>query len=98
MLSILKLKQEAYLIAIHQFLTEVTGNKMSLTSIHQPLSNLEKNGLIRSGFGEATAIRGGRRKKVYSLTPLGHERLAQNKKIIDMMWQVYGEYVPDQGI
>ena len=98
MLSILKLKKEAYLIAIHHFLVEVTGNRMSLTSIHQPLSHLEKNGLITSGFGEATAIRGGRRKKVYSVTPLGHEKLAQNKKIIDLMWKVYGDYVTDKGV
>ena len=98
MLSILKLKKEAYLISIHQFLAEVIGNMMSLTSIHQPLSNLEKNGLITSRFGEATAIRGGRRKRIYSLTSLGHEKLAQNKQILDQMWKVYGDYVADEGV
>lgn len=89
MLSIVKLGDEAYLIAIQEFLSEVTGKKIGLTSIHLPLSRLEKKGLLKSIFGEATAVRGGRRKKIYSVTKLGYEALDEHKQVSDRLWSSY---------
>lgn len=89
MLSILHLKKDAYLISITDHLTEVTGKKVSLTSVHVPLSRLVERGLIDSEFGEATAIRGGRRKKIYTVTRLGFEALDAHKKVSDMLWKNY---------
>ncbi|MBL7082429.1 MAG: helix-turn-helix transcriptional regulator [Candidatus Aminicenantes bacterium] len=89
MLSILNLQENAYLIAIQGYLSQVTGKKTSLTSAHLPLSRLEKNGYIESKFGEATAVRGGRRKKIYNMTKLGLEALHEYKKISDELWENY---------
>lgn len=97
MLAILKLKADAYLITIHQYLVELTGDKISLTSIHKPLNDLEKSGYIVSDFGEATATRGGRRKRIYSVTSEGHEKLAEVKRINELMWDVYSEYSDQRG-
>jgi len=60
MLSILHLKENAYLVAIVDHLSQTTEKKVSLTSIHLPLNRLEKSGIIESEFGEATPVRGGR--------------------------------------
>lgn len=89
MLSILNLKKEAYLIAIVDHLSLLTGKKVSLTSVHLPLSRLEKNGIIEGEFGEATAVRGGRRKKIYRLTTMGYKLLDEHKRISDMLWKNY---------
>ena len=89
LLSILNLDREAYLIAITDYLTKITGKKVSLTSVHLPLSRLEKFGLLESKLGEATAVRGGRRKKIYSITRLGHEMLEEHKRITDALWEDY---------
>jgi PadR family transcriptional regulator PadR len=89
LLSILNLKEKAYLIAILGHLSRVTGKKISMTSVHLPLSRLEKQGFISSQFGEATAVRGGRRKKIYSLTKPGLEALYEYKKISDELWESY---------
>jgi PadR family transcriptional regulator PadR len=89
MLSILNLQRNAYLIAITNHLSKITGKKVSLTSVHLPLSRLEKQGLIESEFGEATAVRGGRRKKIYKVTKIGFEELNEYKKITDMLWTSY---------
>lgn len=86
LLSILNLQDNAYLIALQDHLSKVTGKKVSLTSVHLPLSRLEKNGLVEANFGEATAIRGGRRKKIYKVTRLGIETLSEYKKISDVLW------------
>jgi len=89
MLSILNLGENAYLIAIQDYLSRVTGKKILLTSAHLPLSRLEKKGYIASHFGEATAVRGGRRKKIYRLTKTGREVLYEHKRISDELWENY---------
>lgn len=89
MLSILNLQRDAYLIAITDHLSKITGKKISLTSVHLPLSRLEKRGLIESEFGEATAVRGGRRKKIYRVTKIGFKELNEYKRITDMLWMNY---------
>ncbi len=89
MLSILNLGENAYLIAIQDYLSRVTGKKILLTSAHLPLSRLEKKGYIASEFGEATAVRGGRRKKIYHLTKTGREVLHEHKRLSDELWENY---------
>ncbi len=91
-LTILNLKKDAYLIAIADHLAETTGKNVSLTSVHAPLSRLEKHGVIRAKFGDATAVRGGRRKKIYSVTKLGFELLAEYKRISDTLWANHIKY------
>ena len=86
MLSILNLEEKAYLIAIQEHLTQVMGRAESWTSVHLPLSRLEKSGLIAARFGDATAVRGGRRKKIYRLTEEGLEALQAYKRISDSLW------------
>ena len=86
MLSIINLEKEAYLVAIVDHLSKITCKKVSLTSVHLPLGRLEKAGLIESCFGESTAIRGGRRKKIYKITKRGYQLLAEHKRISDMLW------------
>ena len=86
LLTILNLKEKAYLIAIADHLAEITGKKVSLTSVHAPLSRLEKHGVIRAKYGEATSVRGGRRKKIYTVTKLGLELLEEHKRITDTLW------------
>lgn len=89
LLSILNLGPKAYLIAIQEHLSRVMGKPVSLTSVHLPLSRLEKSGLIRSKLGKATAVRGGRRKKIYHLTKPGLEALHSYKQVSDNLWNEY---------
>ena len=92
MLAILNLKNDAYLISIVDHLSKITGKKVSLTSVHIPLSRLEKSELITANYGEATAVRGGRRKKIYTITELGLEALEEHKRVSDILWESYLDY------
>jgi PadR family transcriptional regulator PadR len=87
LMAILNLGSRAYLVSITDFLSEVTEEKMTITSVHLPLNRLENQGLIRSAFGESTAVRGGRRKRIYAVTPAGHEALNEYKRIHDALWR-----------
>lgn len=92
MLAILNLQKEAYLISIVDHLSKITGTRMSMTSVHIPLNRLEKNGMISGRLGEATAVRGGRRKKIYTITRAGFATLDEHKRISDSLWKNYAKF------
>ena len=89
MLSIFNLKHKAYLIAIVDHLSKITCKTVSVTSVYFPLDRLEKMGLIEAKFGEATSVRGGRRKKIYRITEQGFVYLDEYKRISDLLWENY---------
>ena len=92
LLAILNLQSEAYLVAITDYLSKITSKQVSLTSVHLPLSRLEKQGLIESALGKATAVRGGRRKKIYTITKWGFEELSEYRRISDKLWLNYSKF------
>ena len=79
MLVIGHLKENAYLV--------------SIGAIHIPLRRLERSGVIDSYSGAATAVRGGRRKKIYRLTQQGLAALKENKKVNDILWANFPEKI-----
>jgi PadR family transcriptional regulator PadR len=86
LLSIWKLQENAYGIAI---LDEVAGStgKMWLTgSIYASLGRLLKWKLVESYEGAPLPERGGRRKIFYKLTPMGHQALLEVKKVNSAIW------------
>jgi PadR family transcriptional regulator PadR len=89
LLTILNLDDTAYLIAIQEHLSRILGKPESLTSVHLPLSRLEKRGLILSRLGGATSVRGGRRKKIYRVSKEGLRALFAHKRISDDLWDGY---------
>ncbi len=86
LLAIGYLREEAYLVAIRKHLSKITGKELSIGAVHIPLRRIEKQGLIAASFGESTAVRGGRRKKIYRLTSSGLAALKENKRINDLLW------------
>ena len=89
LLAIGFLREDAYLVAIRKHLSKVTGKELSIGAVHIPLRRIEKQGLIASSFGESTAIRGGRLKKIYRLTAAGSAALEESKKVNDKLWADY---------
>ena len=89
LLAIGYLQEEAYLVAIRKHLSKITGKELSIGAVHIPLRRIEKQGLIAASFGESTAVRGGRRKKIYRLTSDGLAALEKSKKVSDRLWADY---------
>jgi len=81
LLSIVVLNEQAYGVSIQDEINSKTGRSISRGALHSALSRLEEKGFIRSQFGEATAERGGRRKKFYQLTQHGQKALDETKAI-----------------
>ncbi|MCP4727350.1 MAG: PadR family transcriptional regulator [bacterium] len=89
LLSILNLGEDAYLVSIQDYYSKTINKQIALTTIYLPLSRLENRGMISSDLGEATAVRGGRRKRIYKLTEEGLEALTKHKMISDTLWTNY---------
>jgi DNA-binding PadR family transcriptional regulator len=81
LLSVGALADDAYGVAIKEFVTEKTNRKPSIGALHSALSRLEDKGFLKAKMGEATKVRGGRRKKYYQITIAGREAL----KIINQL-------------
>lgn len=75
LLAVGSLMDEAYAVTILQIIIENTARRLDVTSIHSVLRRLERKGLVTSEMGGATAVRGGRRKKYFSLTRAGRSVL-----------------------
>lgn len=94
LLAIGSLGDEAYLVSIRKFLSKIQGRPLSIGAVHIPLRRLERGGFIRAHLGEPTPDRGGRRKKIYSLTDKAISVLEENKRVHDILWSSYASVKP----
>ena len=86
LLTILILEENAYGVSIQKEIASRIKKEVSRGSLHTALSRLEEKGFIKSEFGAASAVRGGRRKRFYTVTNLGKEALQKAKTIRDQLW------------
>ena len=81
LLAVGSLMEDAYAVSILKVIMEHTRRRLDVTAIHSVLRRLEKKGYISAEMGEATPVRGGRRKKYFTLTQAG-------RKILDDIMEV----------
>ena len=86
MLTVGILFDDAYGLAITDELEKRTGRKVLISSVHKVLVRLEEKGYLKSHMGGATEQRGGRKKRLYTLTQPGKAVLNQTKDLRTSMW------------
>jgi DNA-binding PadR family transcriptional regulator len=88
MLTVAALVSEAYSVGICDDLEKRTGRKIKLGVVHAVLNRLEEKGLLKSKLGEATNVRGGKRKRYYTVTSAGKSSLLKAKELRDQLWDL----------
>ncbi|WP_020596634.1 PadR family transcriptional regulator [Spirosoma panaciterrae] len=86
LLAIALLYDDAYSAAVVEELSQRLERPMSLGAVHRTMQRLEEKGLVQSRFGEATAERGGRRKRLFTVTTAGEQTLQEARKIRNDLW------------
>ncbi|MFC1563333.1 PadR family transcriptional regulator [candidate division KSB1 bacterium] len=86
LLTILKLKENAYGVSIREQIKNDSGKEWSFASIYQPLDKLTRKGFVRKLKGEPTPERGGKRKYYYEITEQGKSALLDIKKASENFW------------
>lgn len=92
LLVILILEDHAYGVSIKEEIHKRLKRTISRGALHTSLSRLEKKGYIQSAFGEATPVRGGRRKKYYQLTQEGKTVLEAVRTTRESLWKAVPNY------
>lgn len=88
LLAILILDESAYGVKIQGEIQNRMKRSISRGALHTALTRLEEKGFIESTLGGATAARGGRSKRYYSVTKAGQQSLNEAKALRDEMWNL----------
>jgi DNA-binding PadR family transcriptional regulator len=85
------LQKDAYGAAIAAEIEEKLKREVNLSAVHVTLYRLEDKGFIKSALGGATQERGGRRKRIYTITSAGMAMLRAMKETRIDLWKMVPE-------
>ncbi len=86
LLTIWRLKNEAYGVAIRKKIKELTGKVYAYGTLYFILDQLSAKELVLKIKGEPTPERGGRGKTFYNLTPNGQQALKLSLEMHNKIW------------
>ena len=95
LVTILKLKDNAYGVTIVKEVAKNTGKKLKLGGLWVSLDILAKRGLLEKHMGDPTPKRGGRSKIYYFLTPDGLKALERVNEFNLSLWKGMSELIKD---
>jgi len=82
------LREDAYGNAIVNEMKDRVGRTVNLSAVHVTLYRLEDKGFVKSGMGGATNERGGRRKRIFTITNAGLAILRAKKEQQVELWKL----------
>lgn len=80
------LGEEAYAFRITEEFKAQAGRSSSIGSVHSTLERLVDKKFLVSEMGQPTSERGGRRKRIYSITAQGQEALQISRDFRIALW------------
>lgn len=86
LLSVGILGAESYGLTIKKEIESRSERSITISTIHSTMIRLEKKGFLESKLGGATESRGGRTKRLFSLTALGKRAIAEAHELRNGMW------------
>jgi len=78
LLALARLGDEAYGVTIQRTIRDSTGRDLTLGTVYKTLWRLEQKKFVSYWITDPTPERGGRRKKMYELNPLGKQALRRS--------------------
>jgi len=85
LLALLRLGPEAYGVPIRRDIEARTSRTISAGALYTALNRLEARGFVSSRLGDPTPMRGGKRKRLYSLRPAGERAVARAYESLRLM-------------
>ncbi|MFD1141188.1 PadR family transcriptional regulator [Larkinella insperata] len=77
---------EAYGAAVVAEIEQQMNRPVNLGAVHSALNRLQEKGLVRSEMGGISAERGGRRKRLYTVSMAGQQALEEIRLLRNQMW------------
>ena len=82
------LQEDAYGAAIADEIEQRLKREVNLSAVHVTLYRLEDKGYIKSSMGGGTKERGGRRKRIFTVTSAGMAMLKAMKEARVDLWKL----------
>ena len=86
------LGKEAYAFKLAEEFESQTGRSVSIGAVHSTLTRLEDKGFLKSEMGESTSERGGRRKRIYTITAYGRKILTAARDFKMGLWNQFPDF------
>jgi PadR family transcriptional regulator PadR len=96
LLSILRLRDEAYGVSVARELQSQAARPLSRGALYTSLERLELKGLIRWRLETGGPERQGLPKRVYSLTPSGLAAVRASHRLLKRMWRGLGDILDER--
>ena|GEM_PF-76926 len=87
LLTVAILDEDAYGVSIIEEIEKRMDRKVSIGAVQTVLRRLENKGMLQSEFGEATKVRGGKRKRYFYITKYGRQVLEEAKDQRMALWK-----------
>ncbi len=83
------LSKEAYSFKVAEEFESQTRRAVSIGAVHSTLTRLEDKGFLKSEMGKSTSERGGRRKRIFTITAYGRRVLEVSRDFRVSLWSQY---------
>ena len=98
LLVVALLDGDAYGVKITHEIIQQTGRSVRLNQVHASLHRLEDKGMIISRMSHPTPERGGRRKRLFTITSFGRQTMEEMKAVRVHLWNLLPSSVKTAGI
>jgi len=85
---------DTYASSVKDEINQTAKRSINLSTAHGALTRLEDKGLVKNRMGEATSVRGGKRKRIFEITPLGLQKLEEAKMLRSKFHGPSGDHFP----
>lgn len=83
------LGEEAYAFKVAEEFEAQIKRPVSIGAVHSTLNRMGEKGFLTSKMSEATAERGGRRKRIYTITGAGQRALEISRELKLSLWSQF---------
>ena len=90
LLAVLQVEGEAYAASVREELSRRTSRDVARGAVHVTLDRLEQKGFLRSAVGASTEARGGRPRRVFTVTATGLRALQETLDALQQMTRGLG--------
>jgi PadR family transcriptional regulator PadR len=73
--------EEAYAVLIKAEIESQSGRKVNISAVHKALYRLEEKGMLESYMSDPVSKRGGKRRRLFRITPVGKKALDESKDL-----------------
>jgi PadR family transcriptional regulator, regulatory protein PadR len=86
LLAVRALGDRAYGVVVQDTIEQTAGREVSLGAVYAALERMERKGFVRSAWSDVTPERGGKRKRLFSITRAGLDVLRDARRAREALW------------